>query len=452
MSPLIEEDGLLRARCQLNYSDLTFDEKFPILLPKCNFSLVIVREKHGLLKHAGISQMITAARNHYWVIGLRSLARKVKGENISFKRVDARACQESMAPLMEARLKKAPALNTIGLDYAGLVYCRDFPDEKFNILLFTCAVTRAVHLELVNSLSLTHFLLAFRRFVSRRGLPKTVFSDNAKTLKSVSTELLKLYGSNSPYWRFSVPRAPWWGGWWERMVRNMKVSLKKAVGLKSLERSELETLLTEVEACLNSRPLTFVGDDIDNGHPLTPSHFLLGRGSHLDNVSCEPSLDVYPELITEKSKALEGRCDMFWKQWQDEYLKLLPLPKRRDKFGKLEVGSMVLIREDNCPRLQWSMGVVERLIPAKDGVARTVEVRTKRGNVFRPIQRLHGMELNEERATEEVRKENVYHTRFGRPSKSTARFNINSNRTPNFIIGVLECFRFVLFSCLFYLG
>ena len=427
LSPFIGEDGLLRARCRLNYSDLTFDEKFPILLPKCHFSLLIVREKHAQLKHAGVSQMITAVRNHYWVIGLRSLARKVKGECLSCKRVDARACQEPMAPLMEARLKKAPAFNTTGLDYAGPVYCKDFPGEKFYILLFTCAVTRAVHLELVNSLSLTHFLLAFRRFVSRRGLPKTVFSDNAKTFKSASTELLKLYGSNSPYWRLSVPRAPWWGGWWERMVRNMKVSLKKTIGLKSLERTELETLLTEVEACLNSRPLTFVGDDIDNGHPLTPSHFLLGRGSHLDKVSCEPSLDVSPELIKEKSKALEGRCDMFWKQWQDEYLKHLPLPKRRDKFGKLEVGSVVLIREDNCPRLQWPMGVVERLIPGKDGVARTVEVRTKRGNFFRPIQRLHGMELNEERATEEVRKENVYHTRFGRPSKSTVRFNIDSN-------------------------
>ena len=427
LSPFIGEDGLLRARCRLNYSDLTFDEKFPILLPKCHFSLLIVREKHAQLKHAGVSQMITAVRNHYWVIGLRSLARKVKGECLSCKRVDARACQEPMAPLMEARLKKAPAFNTTGLDYAGPVYCKDFPGEKFYILLFTCAVTRAVHLELVNSLSLTHFLLAFRRFVSRRGLPKTVFSDNAKTFKSASTELLKLYGSNSPYWRFSVPRAPWWGGWWERMVRNMKVSLKKTVGLKSLERTELETLLTEVEACLNSRPLTFVGDDIDNGHPLTPSHFLLGRGSHLDKVSCEPSLDVSPELLKEKSKALEGRCDMFWKQWQDEYLKHLPLPKRRDKFGKLEVGSVVLIREDNCPRLQWPMGVVERLIPGKDGVARTVEVRTKRGNFFRPIQRLHGMELNEEQATEEVRKENVYHTRFGRPSKSTVRFNIDSN-------------------------
>ena len=107
--------------------------------------------------------MITAVRNHYWLIGLRSLARKVKGDCLSCKRLDARACQEPMASLMEARLKKAPAFNTIGLDYAGPVYCNDCPGEKFYILLFTCAV----HLELVNSLSLTHFLLAFRRFVSR---------------------------------------------------------------------------------------------------------------------------------------------------------------------------------------------------------------------------------------------------------------------------------------------
>ncbi|GFO10309.1 tigger transposable element-derived protein 6 [Plakobranchus ocellatus] len=90
-----------------------------------------------------------------------------------------------------------------------------------------------------------------------------------------------MYGPDSPHWRFSVPRAPWWGGWWERMIKVMKLALKRSVGLKCLERIKLETTLVEVEACINSRPLTFVGDDFDSGHPLSPSHFLLGRGNHL---------------------------------------------------------------------------------------------------------------------------------------------------------------------------
>ena len=96
-------------------------------------------------------------------------------------------------------------------------------------------------------------------------------------------------------------------------------------------------------------------------------------------------------------------------------------------MGSLKLSLWFSFEKTTALRLQWSMGVVERLIPGKDDVARTVEGRTKRGNFFRPIKRLHGMEPNEERATEDVRKENVYHTRFGRPSKSTVRFNIDSN-------------------------
>ena len=424
LSPFIGEDGLVRARCRLNYSDLSFDEKFPVILPKCHISFLMVRDMHTKLKHAGVNQLLTAVRNHYWVIGLRSLARKVKGECLSCKIMDSKPCQEPVAHLMEARLKQAPPFSIVGLDYAGPVYCKDFPGDKFYILLFTCAVIRAVHFELVNSMSLTNFLLAFRRFVSRRGLPITVFSDNAKTFKSADAELYKQYGSNSPKWRFSVPRAPWWGGWWERMVKNMKVALKKTIGLKSIEKVELETTLAEIEACLNSRPLTFVGDDLENGHALTPSHFLLGRGSHLKNeVSDEPSIQITGEQMREKGKELEERLKMFWNRWQNDYLKHLPLPKRKDKFGRLEIGSVVLIREDNCPKLQWPMGVVEELIEGRDGISRAVKVRTKKGILLRPIQRLHDMELNShpENVMDVLKDDSGYKTRSGRPSKSPVR-------------------------------
>ncbi|RUS87866.1 hypothetical protein EGW08_004399 [Elysia chlorotica] len=219
--------------------------------------------------------------------------------------------------------------------------------------------------------------------------------DNAKAFKSAATELFKLYGSTTPKWRFSVPRAPWWGGWWERMVKSMKIALKKSVGSKSLVKAELETALNEVEACLNSRPLTFVGDDIDSGHALTPSHFLLGRGNHLDNqVSCDDSLNISADELKELEKELDGRLGVFWKRWQDDYLKHLPLPKRKDKSGKLKIGSVVLIREDNCPRLHWPIGIVEMLIEGRDGVVRTVKVKTNKGFYFRPIQRLHDLELH----------------------------------------------------------
>ena len=138
------------------------------------------------------------------------------------------------------------------MDYAGPVFCVDKPKQKLYILLFTCGVIRAVHLELTDSLSLPDFLLAFRRFSARRGLPTVVYSDNAKTFQAAESTLLKYFGHLSSEWKFIAPRSPWWGGWWERLIRSIKSALKKTLGVRCLQKSELETTLHEIEACINS--------------------------------------------------------------------------------------------------------------------------------------------------------------------------------------------------------
>ena len=299
-----------------------------------------------------------------------------------------------MAPLMTERLTKALPFENVGIDYAGPIFCKDHPRTKYYVLLFTCAVIRAIHLELVTSMNYPTFQRAFRRFAARRGLPGCVFSDNFKTFKKAASSMLVTYGTHGPKWRFSVPRAPWWGGWWERMVKNMKFSLKKTVGKRALTKDEMETTLVEIEACVNSRPLTFVGDDISVGYPLTPSHFLLGRSNYLSN-SRSISTDSDKETIVNLSKHWQSRVDAFWKKWKDEYIKQLPLPSYKKANQKTNVGSVVLIREDNCPRLQWPVGVVEEIITGKDNIARTVQVRTKTGVLTRPIQRIHNLECHQ---------------------------------------------------------
>lgn len=180
------------------------------------------------------------------------------------------------------------------------------------------------------------------------------------------------------------------------MIKNMKISLKKTLGARCLEKVELETALVEVEASLNSRPLTFVGDDLENGHPLTPSHFLLMKGSHLSKVGDDSKSFVTdsPTVLKEHYQMIDAQLTVFWNRWQDEYLKQLPLPNRKDKVGNVEVGSVILLREDNCPRLHWPIGVIEELIQGRDGVCRTVKVKTKAGSFTRPIQRVHDLELH----------------------------------------------------------
>ena len=176
----------------------------------------------------------------------------------------------------------------VGLDFAGPLFCSDFPNHKFYLLLFTCSVVRGIHLEITDSLALPDCILAVRRFISRRGLPSTIYSDNAKTFKAFSKQIGAIFGHLAPSWRFIAPLSPWWGGWWERLIKSVKSSLKKSLGTSCLTRCELETTVLEIEACINSRPLTYASGEIEHDNPLTPAHFLIGR-PHMVQIPIEES-------------------------------------------------------------------------------------------------------------------------------------------------------------------
>ena len=273
LSPFLD-DGLLRVNTRLKFSELAYEEKYPLLLPCCHVTLLLVRQHHRNFGHPGVSTLMSMIRGKYWIVCLRRLAKRVKRECVpNCKRLDAKPCGQPIPPLPRLRVTRAPVFTVIGIDFAGPVYAREHPDRKLYILLFTCAVVRAVHLELTDSLSLPDFMLALRRFVARRGLPSAIFSDNAKTFIAASDRLRAALGPNCPKFIRINPISPWWGGWWERLVGSVKVGLKKSVGKASLSRKELETTLIEAEACINSRPLTTVGDSTDSLTPLTPSHF-----------------------------------------------------------------------------------------------------------------------------------------------------------------------------------
>jgi hypothetical protein len=138
-------------------------------------------------------------------------------------------------------------------------------------------------LDLVPDLSSVTFLRCFKRFTSRRGISKKVVSDNGKTFISASSTLSDLakdvivqnhFDDLQIEWTFNLERAPWWGGLFERLIKSTKRCLKKILGKASVSYDELLTILSEVEAVLNSRPLTFVSSE-DIEEPLTPSHLLV---------------------------------------------------------------------------------------------------------------------------------------------------------------------------------
>ncbi|XP_028044710.1 uncharacterized protein LOC105836178 [Monomorium pharaonis] len=142
---------------------------------------------------------------------------------------------------------------------------------------------RAVHLELVEGYSTFAFLGAYARFCARRGLPQSIYSDNETTFVGADRELSRAFhaairdpnfpnrtSSDKVSWHFLPPSAPHFGGLWEAGVRSVKHHLRRVVGSHTLTFEEFSTLLCNIEACFNSRPLAPLTDDYE---PLTPSHF-----------------------------------------------------------------------------------------------------------------------------------------------------------------------------------
>ena len=185
------------------------------------------------------------------------------------------------------RLQVAPASSTVGVDFFGPLKVKHLrKQEKRYGCLFTCLVTRGVHLEVTHSLSTDSFIMSLRRFIARRGKPTVIFSDNGTNFVGANRE----YGLNQDkiagalskeriQWVFNSPAAPHMGGVWERLVRSCKKALNVVLQNQVLTDEVLLTAITEVGSLVNSRPLTEVSSDADDLEALAPNHFLIGRAT-----------------------------------------------------------------------------------------------------------------------------------------------------------------------------
>ena len=125
-----------------------------------------------------------------------------------------------------------------------------------------------------------------RRFTSRKSTPKVIITDNAMTFIGASNEIKDIFQSQNIQgqiadlgieWKFIPNRAPWYGGFWERLIGITKSALKKVLGKALVDMETLCTVVTEVEMIMNDRPLTYTSSDINDTEPLTPSHLMFGR-------------------------------------------------------------------------------------------------------------------------------------------------------------------------------
>ena len=270
--------------------------------------------------------------------------------------------------------------------------------HKTWVVLYTCAVTRAVHLDLVPDSGASAFIRSLKRFIGRRGVANLMISDNATSFKNeevkLSEELVKL----KVKWKFIIAASPWWGGFWERLVKTVKRSLRKILFRASVTYEELTTVIIEIEGIINSRPLTHVYDDSVE-EVLTPAHLILGRRllSKFDE-SFDDGNDVNNVVLTKRRKYLRSLSEQFWNRFRVEYLLELRGQHRqgRDPKKTPEIGEIVIIH-GKTKRNNWKLGKIISLISGRDGrhrgaVVKTFDGRTERF-IRRPIERLYPIEV-----------------------------------------------------------
>lgn len=403
------QDGILRVGGRLtNAKDLSFEQKHPVLLPKHDhFTELVVDHFHRKNLHTGPHLLLSLLRQKYWILSARSLVRqRVLKCNHCF-RFKPRSCVPLMADLPAPRVNQAKAFLHAGVDYGGPYFItlsrhRGVKAQKAYICLFICLATHAVHLELVSSLSTEAFLAALKRFLARRGPCVKIYSDcgtNFVGAKGVLDEVKK-FASSKPFndavyeeltqqfvqWKFNPPSAPHFGGIWEANMKCVKTHLTKVIGEQILSYEEFLTVLTQVEALLNSRPLCWLSSDPSEPVALTPAHFLT-----LMPLNSFPTKDFADTPMNRLSRweLLDKIVQSFWKRWRVEYLHSL---QSRQKWNSpkfpVKPGLLVVVCNDNTPSFQWPLGVIQDIFPGKDGVVRVATVKTKGGVFKRPVVKL----------------------------------------------------------------
>ncbi len=290
-----------------------------------------------------------------------------------------------------------PPFSKVGIDYFGPIEVKRARSvvKRYGVI-FTCLTTRAVHLEVAYSLDTSSCINAIRRFMSRRGVVKLFRSDNGTNLvgaeREMREEISKWKSSDfrkalPVTWLFNPPSGSHFGGVWERLIRSVRRILYALLHEQNvrLDDESLQTLFCEVEAIMNSRPLTMVSSDVKDLEVLTPNHLLLLRqGSdapcgQFDNTDC---------YSRSRWRHIQYLADIFWKRWVKEYLPTLQIRQKWSKTQRnVSEGDVVLVI-DSAPRASWTLGRVQSVIKDKKGLVRIVKIKTKSNVLERPVDKI----------------------------------------------------------------
>ncbi|KAI5755601.1 hypothetical protein M8J77_018252 [Diaphorina citri] len=424
LSIIPTDNGLIRLKTKISNREDENDFCHPILLPgKHPVVQRLIFDIHTENCHAGTQMLLSILRQRFWITGGRRTIRSILKSCVVCQRFTSKNIQTPAIPLPIDRVRDAKVFEISGVDLAGPLFVKDDKGslKKVWICLFTCAVYRAVRLELVFSLSTDSFIMALRRFIAKNGRPSIIYSDNGSNFTCFKNVCDKLdWDTIASYstarkieWRLIPPSSPWWGGWWERLVGVMKSVLKKILGRACVDTEVLQTILGDCESIMNQRPLTYLSEDPSDLAVLTPAMFL----NEIQEVGVPEWELIQPTDLRKRYAYRQELVKALRERFRAEYLGQLQLFSNKASGHSIKVGDIVLIGDDNVKRIDWPVGLVIELIKGRDMAVRVVRVRTINGVVTRSVQRIYPLEFHLDSDSKELACESVIPD-IGNPNNS----------------------------------
>ena len=415
LDPFVDQSGILRVGGRLKKSDLEENIKHPIILPKKGkISRLIVESCHRRVCHQGRGITTNEIRNSgYWILKCTTLVRKIISDCVQCRFLRGRRGEQKMADLPSDRMQEVPPFTYCAVDYFGPFYIKEKRKElKRYGCLFTCLASRAIHIEVSNTLETDSFIMALRRFINIRGNIQQLRSDWGTNFVGAERELRDaikemdhdrikraLLNEGADYllikWKRNPPSASHMGGIWERQIRSVRAILSAIFRVHgtSLNDEASRTFMAEATGILNSRPLTVENLNSPDCLPLSPDNLLVMKTKVIlpppGNFS---QADIYSRKYWRRVQYL---ADEFWRRWRKEYLqnqqKRTKWYNRRDNF---KVGDIVLVVQENVSRNEWNRGKIVHVREDSEGQIRSVYVKigSKSGKseqvLERPIDKL----------------------------------------------------------------
>ena len=407
LCPFIDDNGILRVGGRIKEADVPYEVKHPIILPRrSTITNLIIEHHHQQLQHSGRNSTLNRLRTSgFWVINGNSLVRFLINKCVKCKILRGKASVQRMADLPKERLEPSPPFTYCGIDLFGPFIIRERrSDLKRYGVIFTCFNSRAVHIECARTMDTDSFILCLRRFIGCRGAVRTIRSDNGtnfigaklelqKAVKEMDVDKISNYllniGTDFISWKHNPPHASNFGGVWERLIRSARAILDGIMLSHghSLNDESFRTLLVEVEAIMNSRPITTDGINDPDSLPLSPINLLT-----MKSMVIRPPPGVFQKedlYCRRRWRRVQHLSNEFWSKWRREYLQILQIRSKWTSHQRnMKVGDVVIVKDDNASRNVWKLGVVTEVHPSNDGDVRSVSIR-QNGSIYkRPVNKL----------------------------------------------------------------